>query len=176
MLLHIERKLLLRRSLATILPLKSNFVSMLLMEVSKCWKIVQFNSTNSTIVQFQLKWKNLKHLTSSKQRSVWRKLFSSPTDNSFLRLLNKTFRTEIYRNIQTLAVQVLRESFFWHQPETFFWLCCGSIFFIMLSELRFVKWVRFFERNCIVKWEIFFASFCWPWDFVGFESFQKIWN
>ena len=36
----------------------------------------------------------------------------------------------------------------------------------MSSELRFVKWVRFFERNCIVKWVIFFASFCWLWDFL----------
>ena len=36
----------------------------------------------------------------------------------------------------------------------------------MSSELRFVKWVRFFERNYIVKWVIFFASFCWLWDFL----------
>ena len=36
----------------------------------------------------------------------------------------------------------------------------------MLSELRFVKWVRFFERNCIVKWMILFASICWLWDFL----------
>ena len=26
--------------------------------------------------------------------------------------------------------------------------------------------MRFFERNCIVKWVIFFASFCWLWDFL----------
>ena len=46
----------------------------------------------------------------------------------------------------------------------------GVYFFVMLSELRFVKWVRFFERNCIVKWVIFFASF------VDFETFnQKTW-
>ena len=56
------------------------------------------------------------------------------------------------------------QCFFWHQPKTFFWLRCGSIFFIMLSELRFVKWVRFFERNCIVKWVIFFTSFCYLWE------------
>ena len=56
-----------------------------------------------------------------------------------------------------------------------------------MSALRFVKWVRFFEQKRIVKlvkWVIFFASFCWFWDFVlenlklkdkiqiwGFESF-----
>ena len=38
--------------------------------------------------------------------------------------------------------------------------------FSMSNELRLVKWMRFFERNCIVKWVIFFASFCWLWDFL----------
>ena len=36
----------------------------------------------------------------------------------------------------------------------------------MSSELRFIKWVRFFEWNCIVKWVIFFGSFSWLWDFL----------
>ena len=36
----------------------------------------------------------------------------------------------------------------------------------MSNELRSVKWVRFFERNCVVKWVIFFASFCWLWEFL----------
>ena len=36
----------------------------------------------------------------------------------------------------------------------------------MSSELRFGKWVKYFERNCIVKWVIFFARFCWFWDFL----------
>ena len=36
----------------------------------------------------------------------------------------------------------------------------------MSSEFRFVKWVRFFEQNCIVKWVIFFASFCQLWNFL----------
>ena len=36
----------------------------------------------------------------------------------------------------------------------------------MLSELRFGKWVIFFEWNCIVKCLIVFASFCWLWDFL----------
>ena len=35
--------------------------------------------------------------------------------------------------------------------EKGFWLFFGSILFSMSSELRFVKWVRFFEQNCIVK-------------------------
>ena len=37
---------------------------------------------------------------------------------------------------------------------------------IVLSELRFVKWVTFFEQYCVVKWVIFIASFCWLWDFL----------
>ena len=36
----------------------------------------------------------------------------------------------------------------------------------MLSELRFLKSVRFFEQNCFVKLVIFFASFRWPWHFL----------
>ena len=34
-----------------------------------------------------------------------------------------------------------------------------------IMQVRFVKWVRFFERNCIVKGVIFFYSFCWLSDF-----------
>ena len=61
------------------------------------------------------------------------------------------------------------------QSQKGFWLCYGSILFSMSSgftlfsmssELRLVKWVRFFEQNSIVKWVIFFASFCWLWDFL----------
>ena len=39
--------------------------------------------------------------------------------------------------------------------------CCvaGVYFLLMLSDLRFVKLVRFFERSFIVKLVIFFASF-----------------
>ena len=44
-----------------------------------------------------------------------------------------------------------------------FFLCCGSILF---SMLRFVKCVRFSQRNCIVKWVILFASCCWFWNFL----------
>ena len=41
----------------------------------------------------------------------------------------------------------------------------------MSIELTFVKWVRFFEPNCIVKCAIFFASFCWLRDFL-LENFK----
>ena len=36
-----------------------------------------------------------------------------PPGESFLRLRNKNFPTEIYRNTQTFAFQVLRECSFW---------------------------------------------------------------
>ena len=106
------------------------------------------------------------------QQATWRKLLSPLPNKSFLRLWKKNFQTENYRNMQTFTFQVLWECssweskndtvqmfFFWKQPETCFWLCCESIFLIMLSEFRFVKWVRF-------KQVIFFASFCWLWDFL----------
>ena len=57
--------------------------------------------------------------------------------------------------------------FFWDQPEIYFWLICGGVFFIMLSELRLVKWVRFFEWNWIVKGVIFLKVF------VNFEIFYQ---
>ena len=113
------------------------------------------------------------------QRSVWRKLFSAPPNKRFLRFWNKKILTGIYWNAQTFAFQVLREcnswasrngavQMFFLEPirNMFFLLCWVSIFFITLSELRFVKWMRFFEWNCIIKWVIFFASFCWLWDFL----------
>ena len=52
------------------------------------------------------------------------------------------------------------------KSQKYFWLCCGRILFLMSSELRFVKWVTLFERNCIVKCVIIFANFCWLWDFL----------
>ena len=92
---------------------------------------------------------------------------------------------EIYRHLLSKcfknAVLVRQEMvqckyFFWHQteiclPENLqsqkgFWLCWASILFSGSGELRFAKWMRFFERNCIVKCVVFFAGFCWLWDFL----------
>ena len=92
-----------------------------------------------------------------------------PPDKSFLRLWNTDFLTEIYKNIQAFAFQVFRESSSWTSrnsavqiflltwtrnvfPGKFVkwvrflvWLFCwGSIFFTMLSEWKFVKWVKGF--------------------------------
>ena len=58
--------------------------------------------------KFQLKGKILKYFTKSKQQFILRKLLSPSPDKSFLRLWKKYILTEIYRNIQTFAFQVLR--------------------------------------------------------------------
>ena len=81
---------------------------------------------------------------------------------------------EKYSHTLTLEVQIVCKisalnnmfagNVFWNQKG--FWLCCWSILFSVFSELRFVKWLWIFERNGIVKWVIFFASFCWFWDFL----------
>ena len=79
------------------------------------------------------------------------------------------------------------QCFFWHKTEKYkveslqrekgFWLCCGGILYSISSELKFVKWLRFLQRNCIVKWVIFFASFCWLWDFLleNLKLKNKLW-
>ena len=68
--------------------------------------------------KFQLKWKIVKHFTRPKQWAALRKLFSlplthSPPDKLLLRLWNKYFLTEIYRNIQAFALKVLQECSSW---------------------------------------------------------------
>ena len=145
-------------------------------------KFQRFNTIDGSIEMLKYKWisKNFnsnekfeKHFTSPKEPSAWQKLFSPPPDKSFLRLWSKNVRTEIYKHLLSKSSEnailgrlemVLCNFFFWHQPEICFWLCCGSIFFILLSDLRFLKWVTFFERNCIAKWVIFLV-------FIGFEFF-----
>ena len=125
--------------------------------------------------KFQLKWKIVKHFARPKQRTALKKLFSLPPshlppDKTLLRLWNKNFVKEIYRNIKAFAFKVLQECSSWAsingavqifflapnrtcllenlKSEKRFWLCCGRILFSMSIELRFVKW-----------------------SFVGFETF-----
>ena len=132
-------------------------------------------------------------MTRPKQPAGLRKLFSPPPDNKFLRIWNKNFITEIYRNMQTFAFQMFWECSSWafrnsagqmffltHTRDMFVgklvnWLRFSAVlqkyFFTMLSELRFKKWVSFLSET-ILKNE---------WSFllilVGFETlYQKIWN
>ena len=82
-----------------------------------CWK---YRNTRKYLnfIKFQLIWKVLKHFTRLKQRVALRKLFSLslpriPPDKILLRLCNKHFLREIYRNIHTFAFKVLQESSSW---------------------------------------------------------------
>ena len=90
----------------------------------------------------------------------------------FRHLLSRYFKNAVVERQEMMQCKC----FFWYQTEKIlleklsnekgFWLRCESVLFSMSSELRFLKWVRFFERNCIVKWVIFWASFCWLWGFL----------
>ena len=140
------------------------------MKVKKKLKIVEFP-------KISIKIKNVKTFYESLTAICLKEVIQPPPDKNFLRLGNKTVRTEIYRNMQICAFQVLWECSSLeprnsavqiqnHRPESFFVCIMGVYFIVMLSDLRFVKWVSFFERNCILKWVIFFASFCWILDLL----------
>ena len=81
------------------------------MQVSKCWEIVEFP-------KISIKMKNCKTSYKVHTASLLRKLFSlvpthPPSDIIILRLWNKNFLTEIYRNMQTFAFKVLQECSSW---------------------------------------------------------------
>ena len=108
-LFYIEKKWLLMRNLAIVWK-----ISVL---QYYCWK---YRNTRKYLnfIKFQLIWKVLKHFTRLKQRVALRKLFSLslpriPPDKILLRLCNKHFLREIYRNIHTFAFKVLQESSSW---------------------------------------------------------------
>ena len=117
-----------------------------------------------------------------------------PPDKILLRLWNKHFLREIYRNIQTFAFEVLQESSSWSSGnravQMFFltpnrnmfagkfvhWENFLAVFWehiISISkELRFAKWVRFFWAKLYCKMSNLFSLV-----FIGFEIFcNKIWN
>ena len=150
---------------------------MLQMEISKCWKIVEFQ-------KISIKIKIVKHFRRPKQRAVLRRLFRLlPTyyqikyyvfaKKVFLWIYTQTWRhlLSTYFKNEDLACQemVQCKCFFWSQTETClleilhsqksFWLSCGSILFSISIELRFLKWMRFSERTCVVKWVTSFAIF-----------------
>ena len=100
----IERKWLLMRSLATILPLKS--------KLSR--KFQRFD----TLDRFSIKMKNCKTLYEVQTASRLKETFQPPPtqpspDKILLRLWNKNFITEIYRNIQAFTFKVFQECGSW---------------------------------------------------------------
>ena len=60
-----------------------------------------------------IKMKKFKISYESQIAICLKEIIQTPPDKSFLLLWNKHFRTEIYRNIQTFAFQVLQESSSW---------------------------------------------------------------
>ena len=96
---YIERKWLLMRSLSTVLPLK--------------WKLSQKFQRFNTLDRFSIKMKNCKTLyevqTASRLKEIFQPPLTHPSpDKILLRLWNKNFITEIYRNIQTFTFKVLQ--------------------------------------------------------------------
>ena len=111
----------------------------------RCWKIV----------------------TRSKQQAPLGKLFSLPLPPISPVLQKCTSWTSRNGVMQIIFLTTNRNMF----AEKFakwerFFLRCGSILFSTSRELRFVNWVKFLERSCLVKWVIFFVSFCCLWDFL----------
>ena len=165
---------------------------MLQMEVSKCWKKLNFR-------KLQLEGKIVKHFMRPKQRAALKKFFRlppthSPPDKILLRLWSKNFLIDIYRNIQIFAFKVLQGCSSWASRngavQMFFLkpnrnMFAGKVKKVFASVarayyfqcqvkiwmLRLVKQVRFLELNCLSNKSPF------PLVFVGFETFcQKIWN
>ena len=81
------------------------------MEVSKCWKIVEFS-------KISVKMKNCKTFYKTQTASRLQEIIQSspnpsPSDKMLLCLWKKKFLTEICRNIQTFAFKVLQKCSSW---------------------------------------------------------------
>ena len=83
-------------------------------------------------------------------------------------LLSRCFKNAVLEGQEMVQCNI----FFDTKQKHDCWKICevrnifGCVEGVMSSELRFVKWVTLFERNCIVKCVIIFANFCWLWDFL----------
>ena len=80
-------------------------ISMLLMEVSKCWKTVQFP-------RISVKMKNFKTFPEAQTASRLKEIIQSPNRWKLPKSIEQNFLTEIYRNIKTFNFQLL-------------WGCCS---------------------------------------------------
>ena len=72
-------------------------------------------------------------------------------------LLCNCFNNAVHGPSRNHTIQI----FFLAPTRNCFYLSCGGIFYIILSGLRLVKWVRIF------------ASVCWLWDFLP-ENLQLV--
>ena len=119
------------------------------------------------------------------------KLFLPRYTGIYRELLSKHLENAV---LVYLEIMQWKYSFSKTNQKHFCWKTCkvskdfgcvaGEYFFLILSELRVLKWARFFERSFTVKWMTFFASLWSFWDFLqdnlklkgklqiwGFESF-----
>ena len=122
-LLTIDRKWLLKKSFTTVLLLKSKLSG----------KSQHFNTIDRSIEMLKIKTFYEPQNAISLKEIIMLSTF-----------LEQNFPNWYLQSYRGNAFQVLRECIFWasmqhnfcswYQPETCFWLCCGSIFFIMLSK------------------------------------------
>ena len=139
---------------------------MLVMKVSKYWKMVEFR-------KISIKMKNYKGFYETQTASHLKEFIQPPPppippDKILLRLCNRNALKKICRNLQTFAFKVLQECSFWASGN-------GTVQMFFLTPNRnmfawkFPKWERFlavFREDIIfnVKWvevrkmsEIFWA-------------------
>ena len=146
------------------------------MEASKCWKMFEFQ-------KISIKMKNCKTFYEAQTASCLKEIIQPPPNPQpipyqtksyyvfrtkiFLRRYTETYRhflSKCFKNAilwRQEMVQLI--CFFWHQTEKCSWKICKvrKVFDCVSGAYYFqcqVSWVRLFERNCIVKWVIFFAS------------------
>ena len=134
------------------------------------------------------KTKNCKTFYESQTGSPISILFSLPPNhnqqiNSYFVSGTKIFLrryTEIYRHFLSKCFkngvlgrqEMVQCKFFSDPKQKHVWWKRLNLAVLREYIIFNVKWVEVrkmsevFERNCIVKWVIFFASFCWLWDFL----------
>ena len=107
------------------------------MEVSKCWKIVEFS-------EISIKMKNCKTFYEAQKVSHLKEIIQ-PSPNpppTIYCLWNKHFFTEIYRNMQTFAFKVFQECSSWPSRNG-----AMQMFFLIpnrnMFTTKFVKSERF---------------------------------
>ena len=165
------------------------------MEVSESWKIIQFPKVSWSFTNRLTKIVQLPppHQTKTsyvprtkifyrRYTRICRVLLSKCYGNAVLRRLEHctkkikipsdlvTFTEEILNvnsNFVFCAVEMVQTKYFFDPNQNMGggkfakWVAFLTIFLFF----KFFYW-RFFERNWIVKSVIFFASFCWLWDFL----------
>ena len=147
-LLYTGRKRLLKRNLATVLPLKfkllGKFNRFNAIDVSKCQK-------NSWISKNFNQNENFKTFWESQTASCLKEIIQPPPDKNFLCLWNKNSPTEIYRNMQTSAFQLLRECSSWAcrngAVQMFFSDTNQKHVFGCIADVHNVEWVKVWKMT-----------------------------